>query len=73
MAGKIRYFLERNGHYWTRIAVPKALQPIIGKGNLFEALGDSREAALRKHPAAIARLSAIHPVRFTSTMLGLNT
>lgn len=58
MAGKIRYLLERNGHYWTRIAVPVELRPIIGKRELLEALGDSREAALRRHPAAIARMMA---------------
>jgi hypothetical protein len=58
MAGKIRHLLERNGHYWTRIAVPLKLRPMIGKRELLEALGDSREAALRKHPAAIARLTA---------------
>jgi integrase len=59
MAGKVRYLLERNGHYWTRIAVPLELRPIIGKRELLEALGDSREAALRRHPAAIARLMSV--------------
>ncbi|MFO1202480.1 MAG: DUF6538 domain-containing protein [Tabrizicola sp.] len=58
MAGRLRYFKEQNGHYYTRIAVPKELQPIIGKTQLQESLGSERKAAERLHHSAVAKFQA---------------
>ncbi len=58
MAGKLRYWKEKDGRFWARIAVPKRLRPFIdgGKSELIEPLGGDRRIALRLHPAAIGRL-----------------
>lgn len=58
MAGKLRYWKEKDGRFWARIAVPERLRPFIegGKSELIEPLGGDRRAALRLHPAAVARL-----------------
>jgi integrase len=58
MAGRLRYFKEQNGHYYTRIAVPKELQPFIGKTQLQESLGSERKAAERLHHSAVAKFQA---------------
>jgi integrase len=58
MAGKLRYWKEKDGRFYARIAVPKPLIPFIGKSELIEPLGGDRRAAIRKHPAAVARLQA---------------
>lgn len=58
MAGRLRYFKEQNGHYDTRVAIPKELQPIIGKTQLQESLGSERKAAERLHHSAVARFQA---------------
>ena len=58
MAGRLRYFKEQNGHFYTRIAVPKELQPFIGKTQLQESLGSERKAAERLHHGAVAKFQA---------------
>lgn len=55
MAGRLRYFKEQNGHFYTRIAVPKELQLIIGGTQLQESLGSERKAAERLHHSVVAR------------------
>lgn len=58
MAGKLRYWKEKDGRFWARIAVPARLRPFIdgGKSELIEPLGGDRRVALRLHPAAVGRL-----------------
>ena len=58
MAGKLRYWKEKDGRFWARIAVPVRLRPFLDKprGELLEPLGGDRRSALRLHPAAVARL-----------------
>ena len=58
MAGKLRYWKEKDGRFWARIAVPVRLRPFLDnpRGELLEPLGGERRAALRLHPAAVARL-----------------
>ena len=58
MAGKLRYWKEKDGRFWARIAVPKRLQPFLDRprGEILEPLGGDRRVALRLHPAAVARL-----------------
>ena len=58
MAGKLRYWKEKDGRFWTRIAVPIWLRPFLDnpRGELLEPLCGDRRAALRLHPAAVARL-----------------
>lgn len=59
MAGKIRHLLYRQGRYYTRVVVPVELRPIIGKRELFEALGADRAQALRKHVLAVAEMQGV--------------
>ena len=56
MAATRRHRTERNGRFRARMAVPKALQPILGKSELIEPLGGDRRVADRNHAAAAARL-----------------
>jgi len=58
MAAKPRYWKEKDGRFYARIAVPTQLRPFLEKprGELIEPLGGDRRAALRLHPAAVARL-----------------
>ena len=58
MAGKLRYWKEKDGRFWARIAVPVRLRPFLDhpRGELLEPLGGDRRSALRLHPAAVARL-----------------
>ena len=58
MAGKLRYWKEKNGRFYARIAVPAPLRPFLDqpRSELIEALGSDRRAAIRLHPAAVARL-----------------
>jgi hypothetical protein len=58
MAGKLRYWKEKDGRFWARIAVPKRLIPVLDhpRGELLEPLGGDWRAALRNHSAAVARL-----------------
>lgn len=58
MAGRLRYFKEQNGHFYTRIAVPRELQPFVGKTQLQESLGSERRAAERLHHRAVAKFQA---------------
>ena len=60
MAGKLRYWKEKDGRFFARVAVPKRLQPYLDRprGELIEALGADRRVALRIHPAAVARLQS---------------
>jgi hypothetical protein len=58
MAGPIRHLLSRNGRFYARVAVPKALRSIVGKRELQEAIGAGRSEALRALPAAVARMQA---------------
>jgi integrase len=59
MAGKIRHLLLRNGRFYARISVPKALRSIVRKQELLKAIGAGRTEALRALPAAVARMQAI--------------
>jgi hypothetical protein len=74
MAGKRRHWKEKNGRFWARIALPKNLQPILGKSELIEPLGGDLRTADRNHAGAVARLQAqiieaaniAEPVAFTA-------
>jgi hypothetical protein len=56
MAGKRRYWKEKDGRIWARIAVPKDVQSALGKSELIEPLGGDRRVAERGHAAAVAHL-----------------
>jgi uncharacterized protein YcbX len=58
MAGRLRYWKEKDGRFWARIAVPVSLRPFLDqpRSELIESLGGDRRLALRLHPAAVARL-----------------
>lgn len=58
MAGKLRYWKEKDGRFYARVAVPAQLRPFLDRprSELIEALGADRRAAIRLHPAALARL-----------------
>ena len=58
MAGKLRYWKEKDGRFWARIAVPKRLILFLDhpRSELIEPLGGDRRAALRLHPAAVAKM-----------------
>ena len=58
MAGKLRYWKEKDGRFWARIAVPASLRPVLDnpRRELIEPLGGDRRVALRLHSAAVARL-----------------
>jgi hypothetical protein len=58
MPSKIRHLLNRDGRYYARVSIPSALRPALGKRELLEPLGADRGEALRKHPAAVARMQA---------------
>lgn len=57
MAGKVRYLLERNGRYYSRLLVPVELRTVLGS-ELRTPLGGDRRSALRAHNAAVAKLQA---------------
>jgi hypothetical protein len=59
MAGKLRYWKEKDGRFYARVAVPKPLVPFVGKSELIEPLGGDRRAALRLHPGAVAKLQSV--------------
>ncbi len=58
MAGKLRYWKEKDGRFYARIAVPARLRLFLDgrPSELIEPLGADRRAAIRLHPAAVARL-----------------
>ena len=58
VAGKLRYWKEKDGRFWARMAVPAPVRRIIGKSEIIEPLGGDRRAAIKAHPAAVARLQA---------------
>jgi integrase len=58
VAAKRRHWKEKDGRFWARMAVPKELQPIIGKSEIIIALGGDLRAAQRAHAAAVAQLQA---------------
>jgi hypothetical protein len=53
---KQRYLVPQGGRYWARISVPKDLRPIVGKNELWEALGADIMQARRQLPGAVARM-----------------
>jgi hypothetical protein len=59
MAGTTRHIITRGDYYHARLVVPKALREIIGKTELREPLGSSRQEAQRKVHTAIVRFEAI--------------
>ncbi len=56
MGAKRRHWKEKDGRFYARLAVPKALVPIIGKTEILVALGGDRRLADRAHAAAVAHL-----------------
>ncbi|WP_209425061.1 integrase [Pararhodobacter sp. SW119] len=58
MAGKLRHWKEKDGRFYARIAVPERLRSYLDRprSELIEPLGADRRAALRLHPAAVAKL-----------------
>lgn len=58
MAGKLRYFKEQGGSFYTRIAVPRELQAVLGKTQLQVSLGTDRRNAEKRHHAEVAELQA---------------
>ncbi len=59
MAGKLRYFQERNGRFYARVPVASALREIIGKTELRAQLGPDRREAIRRHPVKLANLMSL--------------
>jgi hypothetical protein len=61
LAGKLRHWKEKDGRFYARIAVPERLRPYLDRprSELIEPLGSDRRAALRLHPAAVAKLQHI--------------
>jgi hypothetical protein len=47
---------DRNGRYWARLSVPKALRPVVQQSELWEALGPDLTVAKRKLPGVIGRM-----------------
>lgn len=78
MAGKLRYWKERNGRYSARIVVAPDLRPYLpaphtGKAELEEQLGGDKRTAIRLHAAAVARLQQIITIgraRYSEAMAG---
>lgn len=58
MAGRLRYWKEKEGRFWARMAVPGPVQKMIGRTEIIEPLGGDRREALKKHSAAVTRLRA---------------
>ncbi|WP_217630716.1 DUF6538 domain-containing protein [Paracoccus tibetensis] len=56
MAGATRYLLNRDGRFFARLVVPKALRAIVGKSELRTPLGPDRRSALKHLPGAVAVL-----------------
>jgi integrase len=56
VAARRRHWKEKGGRFWARIAVPRELQPIIGKSELIIALGGDLRVADRNHAAAVAQM-----------------
>lgn len=55
MAGKLRYWKERNGRYSVRVVVPSPLRPYLdGKTEIEVQLGPDRREAIKRHAAAVA-------------------
>lgn len=52
----VRHLLDRDGRYHARVVVPVPLRPAIGKRELLEPLGPDRRDAIRRLPAAVARM-----------------
>lgn len=60
MAAKIKNFLDRDGRYFSRLAVPEKLRPYLGnKTELRKALGGDRREAIAQHTIEIAVLQMI--------------
>lgn len=55
-SGKHKNLEDRNGRYWARLSVPKALRPIIQQSELWEALGPDLTIAKRKLPGVLGRM-----------------
>lgn len=58
MAEKVRHLLPRDGRYYARIVIPKALRPFFDKGEMQAPLGADRREALRRLPAAVAEMQS---------------
>ncbi|AGT09258.1 tyrosine-type recombinase/integrase [Paracoccus aminophilus] len=58
MAGNDRHWKEKGGRFYARMAVPVALQPILGKTELTAPLGADRREAKRALASAVAALQA---------------
>ncbi|QEU09543.1 DUF6538 domain-containing protein [Paracoccus yeei] len=58
MAGQVRHLKVKDGRFYARVAVPVALQPILGKKELTAPLGADRREATRALPSAVAALQA---------------
>lgn len=57
MGRKVRYLLERDGRYYARIVIPKALRPFLeNKTELRTPLGADYREATRKIHAAVAEM-----------------
>ncbi|MCK0198558.1 site-specific integrase [Ancylobacter sp. 6x-1] len=54
MASKTRNLQFKDGRYYARLSIHKALQPILGRKEFVAPLGADRTAALDRLPAAIA-------------------
>ena len=53
---KHKHLLDRDGRYWARLSVPKALRSIVNKSELLESLGPDKTEALRKLKVAVGRM-----------------
>ncbi|MBB1490639.1 MULTISPECIES: hypothetical protein [unclassified Paracoccus (in: a-proteobacteria)] len=54
MTGQVRHPKVAGGRFYARIAVPKALQPIIGRTGLIQPIGGEWSGAVRLLPGAVA-------------------
>ena len=56
MAGQVRHLKVKDGRFYARIAVPAALQPLVGRSELTAPLRGERRTALKLLPEAVAGL-----------------
>jgi hypothetical protein len=58
MAGRVRYLFNRDGRYFARIVIPKALRPYLNKRvELHMSLGPDYRSALKALSGAAADMN----------------
>src|SRR4051812_41058340 len=59
MAGQMRHIQKRGDYYFARLAVPEGLRDHVGKIELRERLGSTKQEAERKVHSAMVRFEAL--------------